>query len=172
MKVSKEPLVSAAALRKRIAELAAEISRDYVDQEMVLIAVLKGAMPFAADLMRALAVDPVLDFVRAKSYEGTASTGDIRFTLLPETPLAGKQILLVEDILDTGQTAAAILERLRAQAPASLRLCTLLDKPVRREIAVAADYAGFVIDDHFVVGYGLDYEERYRALDSVFILET
>lgn len=172
MRPIEPPLIDAAAIAARVEALAREINSEYAGKHVVVLAVLKGALPFAADLLRHLRVDVVLDFVRARSYDGCASSGLVRLTCTPETDLARQHVLLVEDILDTGNTAACIVAWIEEQAPASLRVCTLLDKPSRRQTPLAADYVGFTIDDHFVVGYGLDYNERYRQLPAVHVLDT
>ncbi len=171
MRLSKEPLFTAKVIQRRVKELADEITRDYGQQELVVLVTLKGAIMFAADLCRALSLPVHLDFVRAKSYRGTLTTGTVEIKVHPEVSLAGKHVLVVEDILDTGNTVAALFDRLSADNPASLTLCTLFDKPSRREIPVPKSYVGFTIDDHFVVGYGLDYEERYRELPAVYTLD-
>lgn len=170
MRLSDTPLIDAVRIAARVRQLANEISADYAQSEIVLLTVLKGSFLFAADLLRALSIGATIDFVQARSYDGTNSTGEVHFLYLPETAIAGKHVLIVEDILDTGRTAAAILEHIAALGPASVRLCALLDKPARRVTAVSADYVGFPIGDEFVVGYGLDYEERYRELPAVYTL--
>ena len=172
MRTSDTPLLEAERIAARVAELGAEISRDCGGADLVLIVVLKGAFMFAADLARVLSTCVQVDFIRAKSYGKTSSSGEVRFLQLPETPLTDRHVLVVEDILDTGRTASAILAHIAAQGPASLKLCTLLDKPSRRVTPVKADYTGFTIDSHFVVGYGLDYEEQYREMDAVYLLEN
>lgn len=172
MELKLTPLFSAASIQQRVIELARRISDDFADRPLCLIAVLKGGVVFAADLMRELTIPVTLDFIRARSYDGANSTGQVKFTTMPTHPLAGQNILVVEDILDTGCTAVSIVERLRQENPASLAMCTLLDKPCRRKMPVNADYVGFTIDDLFVVGYGLDYEERGRELPDIHVLET
>ncbi len=172
MRLIEPPLIGAAAIAARIDALAREINRDYAGVRVVVLAVLKGALPFAADLLRRLDGDAVLDFIRARSYDGCGSAGVVRLTFTPETDLTQQHVLLVEDILDTGKTAACLVEWVREQAPASLRVCALLDKPTRRQAAATADYVGFTIEDHFVVGYGLDYNECYRQLPAVYLLDT
>lgn len=166
-----EPLISEEAIQARISELAAEISRDYAQRELVLAVVLKGALMFAADLSRKLTVATSIEFVRARSYQGTRSSRRVQVTIFPEESLAGKHVLIVEDILDTGNTTHFLLDRFREAKPDSLELCTLLDKPARRNIPVTAKYVGFSIDDLFVVGYGLDYEEKFRELPAVYVLD-
>ena len=135
------------------------------------MAVLKGSVFFAADLMRRITRPLQVDFIRAKSYDGTESTGKVLFSVLPETPLKDRHVIVVEDILDTGRTSSAILKWVRSQHPASVALCALLDKPDRRVKKLTADYCGFTIANHFVVGYGLDYNERYRNLPEIRALE-
>jgi len=171
MKLNKSPLISTEAIRQRVAELAAAISADYAGRELLLVAVLKGSVVFMADLLRQLTVPATVEFIQARSYEKTESRGQIVFLYLPEWPLAGKHVLVIEDIVDTGRTAAVILERFKADQPASLALCTLLDKPARREVPVSIQYTGFTIEDHFVVGYGLDYDQRGRELPDIRILD-
>ena len=133
---------------------------------------LKGSVPFSADLARALTVPLQVDYIRAKSYDGTESGGKVHFTHLPEDSLRNRDVLIVEDILDTGNTAEAIFDFVRGQHPASARFITLLDKPSRRVRPVEADFVGFTVEDHFVVGYGLDYNERFRELDGIFTMEA
>jgi len=172
MRLSEVPLIGADTLQRRVVELAVAIGEVYAGRELLLLVVLKGAVPFAADLMRHLEGDLRVDFVRAKSYQGSHSSGSIQITHMPEEPLAGRHVLVIEDILDTGLTAAAIMACLREQGPASLALCTLLDKPTRRTTEIKADFVGFTIDNQFVVGYGLDYNERFRQLPAVYVLNT
>jgi len=172
MRLSETPLIPAETIHDRVGELAQAISTAYDGQELHVIAVLKGGVIFAADLVRRLSVDVVLDFIRVKSYAGAASTGQVEFLHLPDEPVTGKQVLLVEDILDTGRTAQAIVEFLDRQGPASLAVCTLLDKPARRKVPCHADFVGFTIDDHFVVGYGLDLDERFRHLPDIRTIES
>jgi hypoxanthine phosphoribosyltransferase len=171
MRLSDLPLLSAAEIRARVAELAEAISNDYADCDVTLVAVLKGAAVFAADLMRELKIEACLEFIRARSYAGTDSRGSVDITFRPEADLAGRHVIVIEDILDTGRTTSAVMECLRGAGPAGLKLCTLLDKPSRRVIDVRADYVGFTIDNHFVVGYGLDYDDKYRNLPAVYTLE-
>ena len=171
MRRSSEPLISEEAIKQRIGELAEAISRDYANCDLVLAVVLKGAVMFAADLFRRLSIPASIEFVRARSYQGTRSSRRVEITIFPEESLAGKHVLIVEDILDTGYTTHFLLDRFRDANPDSLALCTLLDKPARRNIPVEAKYTGFTIDDQFVVGYGLDYDERFRELPEVYVLE-
>lgn len=172
MKLNKAPLISSEEIQQRIQVLATDISKDYANKDAVMICVLKGAAPFALDLFHAC--DPntfILDYIRAKSYSGTESSGEVTLKYAPDESLAQRHVLVVEDILDTGRTLDVLLKYIQTQHPTSLKICTLLDKPDRRIIPATADYTGFSIDDHFVVGYGLDYNERYRELNAVYCLE-
>lgn len=171
MRLSDAPLIGRDAIADRVRALAAEISSDYAERDLVLVAVLKGAIHFVSDLQRALTIPATLDFVRARSYAGLSSSGSAEIFSEPTVDLAGRHVLIVEDILDTGVTASAIFTRFGAVNPASLDFCTLLDKPSRRKVEVPVRYTGFTIEDRFVVGYGMDYEERYRGLKDIFVLE-
>jgi len=156
---------------QHLKRLAWEIRRDYRDTEPVVIGILKGAFVFMADLVRLLDFPLQVDFVRVESYgAGTRPSGPPRFTLRPHLPLAGRHVLVVEDIVDTGHTTAAVLRDLARQKPASLRLCALLSKPSRRETPVVITYLGMNISNVFVVGYGLDAAERYRNLPHLGVL--
>ncbi len=171
MHLNEVPMISASAIEARIVELAETISRDYAGQEIIAVIVLKGACIFAADLLRQLTAPVSLEFVRARSYRGTTSSGRVDISVLPERSLENAHVLVLEDILDTGRTTSKVLETLAEQHPASIHLCALLDKPSRREVPIEARYTGFRIDDAFVVGYGLDYEEAYRHLPGIHVLE-
>jgi hypoxanthine phosphoribosyltransferase len=161
-------LISAADLQRRVAELAARISADYRDKDLLVVGVLKGAFIFLADLARALTIPVRCDFVKLSTYGlGAESSGTVRLQLDVSQPVAGVAVLIVEDIIDTGTTTSWLIEHLHRQGAASIRLCALLDKPARRRAAVPIDYLGFTIPDHFVVGYGIDYGERYRQLPYV-----
>lgn len=170
MTLSDKPLISRSEIHRRLGELGSEISRDYDGRELLVVIVLRGSVIFAADLVRHLRVPLVMDFIRARSYRGTRSKGTVEFTFLPEASLTGKHVLIIEDILDTGRTVAAIFDRLEAAGTESLRLCTLLDKPHAHGEDIQADYVGFTVGDEFVVGYGLDYNERHRELPEIFTL--
>jgi len=166
-------LIGATQLSGRVSQLAAELSRDYRDKALTIVAVLKGSIFFAADLARAIDLPLTLEFLGVSSYQGgTESTGEVRITSDVSTPMAGRDILLVEDIVDTGLTMRFLLENLRARHPASLRSCALLEKPARSRGQIKLDYRGFAIDDVFVVGYGLDFGERYRNLPFVGVLNA
>ncbi|HLH67573.1 MAG TPA: hypoxanthine phosphoribosyltransferase [Candidatus Dormibacteraeota bacterium] len=166
-------MISARRIARRVREMGQEISSVYadLDQPLVLVVVLKGAAVFAADLLRSLSIPAELEFVRAASYgSGTSSSGKVKFSHLVEGPLTGREILLVEDIVDSGRTVSVILRELRRHQPASLRLAALLDRPARRELPVKIDFTGFVIPDRFVIGYGLDYAGLYRELPGIYSL--
>ena len=164
-------LISQQALARRVKELAAQISRDYQGLRPLLIAPLKGAFVFLADLIRHLKVPVEVDFVRLASYgASTQSSGQVRITKDLETSPAGRHLLIVEDIVDTGVTLGYLIDALRQRSPASLKVCALLDKPQRRRRQVGLEYLGFTIPDQFVVGYGLDFGEKYRELPFVGIL--
>jgi hypoxanthine phosphoribosyltransferase len=167
------PMISARRIARRVRELGHEISGVYddLDQPLVIVVVLKGAAVFAADLLRSLSIPAELEFVRASSYgTGTASSGKVRLAHMVEGPLTGRDILLVEDIVDSGRTISVIVEELRRHHPASLRLAALLDRPARREIEVPIHFTGFRIPDRFVIGYGLDYAGLYRELPGIYSL--
>ena len=160
------------AIQRRIGELGQQITRDFRERRLVLLGVLNGAFVFAADLCRAINLDMEIDFIRVASYgSGTESSGVIRLTKAPEIELAGKDVLLVEDIVDTGTTMAWLQEHFRSSGAASVQICSLIDKHERRTTAIEVDYAGFTLDRGFLVGYGLDYGERYRNLPAIYTLD-
>ena len=166
------PLISARALRARVRALGRRISRDYAGRTLTLVCVLKGAVLFFSDLVRAIDVPVELEFIGVTSYaNATESSGEVRISTDVARPLEGKDVLLVEDIVDTGLTAAFLLSLLQARAPRSLALCTLLEKPSRARTRVDIAYRGFVIDDVFVVGYGLDWAERWRNLPYLGVVD-
>ena len=165
-------LFSEEALDKRVSEIADQINRDYAGKEPMLISVLRGSFVFMADLIRKIEVPCTVDFMSVSSYgRGTTSSGQVQITKDLSDDIEGKDIIVVEDILDSGNTLSYLLELLRARKPASMKLCTLLDKPDRRVKEVHVDYSGFTIPDEFVVGYGLDYAEKYRNLPYIGILK-
>ncbi len=166
-------LISATEIQKRIAELGAQIGRDYEGEDVVVIAVLKGSFIFVADLVRAIASPAVqIEFLALASYgDETKSSGVVRITADLSKPIEGKHVLVVEDIVDTGLTMTYLLDNLRTRKPLSVKLCSLLHKPSRMQREVAIDYLGFTIPDLFVVGYGLDYAQRYRNLPYLGVLE-
>jgi len=166
-------LLSTPQIDARIRELGREISRDYAKAENLhLICVLKGAFMFLADLVRTLQVPVTLDFMALSSYAtGTTSSGEVRLLKDLDTALAGRDVLIIEDIVDTGLTLNYLREILMARGPRSVRTACLLSKPSRRKVDVRVEYIGFTIEDHFVVGYGLDYEGRYRSLPHIAIVD-
>jgi hypoxanthine phosphoribosyltransferase len=166
-------LLSEAAIKARIATLAAEIERDYpASDEIHLVAVLKGGFMFMADLVRAMSDRVTMDFMAVSSYgKGTTSSGQVRVLKDLDSNLEGRHVIVVEDIVDTGLTLHYLQDLLKARAPKSMKTACLLSKPSRRKVEVQVDYIGFTIEDHFVVGYGLDYAEKYRNLPYIAILE-
>ena len=167
-----EILLSEDQIRKRVAELAADIRRDFPD-DLHVIAVLKGAFVFLSDLIRAMPGHVSLDFMAVSSYaKGTTSSGEVRLLKDLDTSLDGRNVVIVEDIVDTGLTLTYLQDILRARNPKSLRTACLLSKPSRRQVDVKVEYIGFTIEDRFVVGYGLDYAEQYRNLPHIAVLGT
>jgi hypoxanthine phosphoribosyltransferase len=156
------------AIAARVAELGRQITADYQGKKLVVIVVLKGSFMFAADLVRAIRLPLRVEFLGVQSYgSGTQTTGAVQIIQDVTQPIEADDVLVVEDIVDTGLTVSYILSLLRARNPGSLRICALLDKPSRRRVEALADYVGFTIDDKFVVGYGLDYAQEYRNLDAL-----
>jgi len=167
-----EVLLTEQQIRDKVAELAAAVSADYAGRQLLIVGVLNGATVFTADLLRNLAVPAELDFIGVASYgDCTESSGECEFTKSVDRELGERHVLVVEDIVDTGRTVAAIVECLKAKGAASVKVCTLLDKPSRREVDFQADYTGFAIPDKFVVGYGLDFAQHYRGLPYVAVLK-
>ena len=166
-------LLGGDAIQSRVTELAAEIERDYpAGEEIHLVCVLKGGFVFMADLIRAMSPRVTLDFIAVSSYaKSTKSSGEVRLLKDLDTGLEGRHVIIVEDIVDTGLTLTYLQDILRARAPKSLRTVCLLSKPSRRQVDVSVDYIGFTIEDRFVVGYGLDYGEKYRNLSSIAVLD-
>lgn len=158
-------------VRRRVRELALEVSQRYAGLEVTLVSILKGSFIFLADLTRALTIPARVDFLGLSSYQGMESSGRVEWTTRLTSPVVGRHVLVVEDIVDTGRTLSVILDYLRQEAPASLRLCALLDKPSRRVVPVPVDFVGFTIGDCFVVGYGLDYDGWFRHLPYIATLE-
>lgn len=164
-------LISDRRIRARVTALARRIDADYHGRKLSLVVVLKGAFMFAADLARQIGIPWTIDFISAASYgEGTRSSGTVAIEGLDRLELGARDVLVIEDILDTGRTSAAILDALLQRGPASLALCTLLRKPAARALDLPARYVGFDIPDDFVVGYGMDYAERYRNLRGIYRL--
>jgi len=167
-----EALVSEEDLQRRVRELGEEISRDYTGKDLFLVGVLKGAVFFLSDLMRALDVPCEVDFMAVASYgSSTDSSGVVRILKDLDATIEGKDVLIVEDIIDSGLTLSYLLRTLRAREPRSLEVCALLTKPERREVDLPIRYTGFEIPNKFVIGYGLDHAERYRNLPYVAVLQ-
>lgn len=170
--MEKEILFSKEAIAGRVRELAAEISRDCAGRDLVVIGILKGAFVFMADLIRALQVPCMVDFTQLASYgSGTVSSGNIVIKKDIGIGIEGKDVLVVEDIVDTGLTLDFLVKTLRERRPRSLKVCVFLDKRMRRKVPFTADYTGFAIDDGFVVGYGLDCNEQDRSLPEVYVIK-
>ena len=167
-----QTLISSERIQERVRELAGEIERDYpADDEIHLVGVLKGGFMFMADLIRGMSARVTLDFIAVSSYaQSTRSSGEVRLLKDLDSGLEGRHVIIVEDIVDTGLTLTYLQDILRARAPKSLRTACLLSKPSRRQVDVNVDYVGFTIEDHFVVGYGLDYAEKYRNLSYIAVL--
>lgn len=165
-------LLSEDEIREKVRELGGKITADYKNSNLMLVTVLKGAVVFLADLMRQIDVPAEIDFMVVSSYgSGVKSSGVVKIVKDLDVPLAGKDILIVEDILDSGLTLSSIKELLESRGPRSIRIATLLDKPSRRKVDLQADYIGFSVPDEFVIGYGLDYDEKYRNLPYIGILK-
>ena len=165
-------LLSEDEIREKVRELGGKITADYKNSNLMLVTVLKGAVVFLADLMRQIDVPAEIDFMVVSSYgSGVKSSGVVKIVKDLDVPLAGKDILTVEDILDSGLTLSYIKELLESRGPRSIRIATLLDKPSRRKVDLQADYIGFSVPDEFVIGYGLDYDEKYRNLPYIGILK-
>ena len=171
-KMHKEILFSRDVIAQRVQEIARQISADYSGRELIVIGVLKGAFIFMADLIRAMSIPCKVDFVRVASYgAGSESSGKAVLTKDIETSIKGRDILVVEDIVDTGLTLTYLVDWLKERNPQSLKVCAFLDKRKRRKVSFEADYVGFTIDDGFVVGYGLDFNEQARFLPEVYIIK-
>jgi hypoxanthine phosphoribosyltransferase len=157
---------------KRVQELARQISADYDGEEPVLVGILNGVVFFFVDLVRNMTIPAKIDFMRAASYGSAMSTsGEVKVTKDVELPIADRDVIIVEDIVDTGLTLARIVERFETENPRSIRICALIDKHERREVAVNVDYCGFPMEEGFLVGYGLDYDEQYRYLPDIYALK-
>ncbi|HSQ19935.1 MAG TPA: hypoxanthine phosphoribosyltransferase [Blastocatellia bacterium] len=174
-------LISRQDIAKRVSELAAQISKDYAGESVILVGVLKGAAIFLSDLARQIELDATFDFIGVSSYgnrptptqelkSGWDSTGEVKLTKDTDQTIKDKNIILVEDILDTGLTMSYLKRMLQARQPKTLKVAALLDKPSRRKLPLEGDYVGFKIPDEFVVGYGLDYAERYRNLSDICVV--
>ncbi|MDD3156881.1 hypoxanthine phosphoribosyltransferase [Anaeromusa sp.] len=165
-------LLSEEQLRQRVRELGEEISKEYAGKEILMIGVLRGAVMFMADLARAITVPVMIDFMAVSSYgTSTSSSGIVRILKDLDEEVAGKHVLIVEDIIDSGLTLSYLVDNIKSRQPASVRICTLLNKPERRKVDLEVNYNGFVVPDEFVVGYGLDYAEKYRNVPFIGILK-
>lgn len=162
-----KPFITQESLKQRIVALASEINRDFQGQDVVFVGVLNGSFIFLSDLVREMKLTSQIEFVSLSSYEGTESTGQVRFHLDVKQNLEGKNVILVEDIVDTGLTIQFLLEHFRLKKPKSLKLCSLLRKKARLKVEVPIDYLGFDIEDKFVIGYGLDFNGNYRELPYI-----
>ena len=170
--MAREIVFSREVIQKRVQEMADQISKDYAGSDLIMIGILRGAFIFMADLIRAMNIPCKVDFVRVASYgAGTESFGKIVMTKDIETSICGRDILIVEDIIDKGLTLQYLTSWFKERNPRSLKVCAFLDKRKRRKVSFEADYVGFTIDDGFVVGYGLDYDEKYRFLPDVYIIK-
>ena len=172
MQKIKKVLISECDLKKRVKELAAQITKDYKGETVTFICILSGASIFFADLVRELDLDTRFEFMSVSSYgSGTVSSGEVKILKDVNHPIAGKHVIIVEDIIDSGCTLSFLKRVLAQRNPASIKVCTILDKPSRRKVDFKGEYVGFEIPDEFVIGYGLDYDGKYRNLKDVCVLE-
>lgn len=162
-----ETLISRDRIQSRVRELGQQITRDYKGNELMVVGVLRGAFIFTADLIREIDLPIVVDFLQVSSYAGTETSGVVRFEVDLGHSIEGRDVLIVEDVIDTGLTMRYLLDHLKLRNPRSIKICALLSKPSRARVVVAADYAGFEIGDRFVVGYGLDFDQHYRNLPYI-----
>ena len=165
------PLISELEVSRHIKKIGKKISKDYKTKDLVLVGILKGSFIFLSDLTRQISIDHEIDFIGASSYQGTSSTGQIVFTKQPDLEFENRDILLVEDIVDTGNTLWKIVEFVQLLNPRSIKICSLIDKHERREVQIKVDYSCFLLDKGFIVGYGLDYNEKYRNLPAIYDLK-
>lgn len=171
--MSREILFSRAEIQKRVKELADQISQDYAGRELIIVGILKGAFIFMADLIREISIPCRVDFARLASYgAGSESSGKVVMTKDIETSIKGRDVLIVEDILDTGLTMQYYVDWMKERNPNSLKICVFLDKRKRRKVSFEADYVGFTMEDGFVVGYGLDFNEQYRFSPDIYVIHT
>ena len=167
----KEVLYSEEKIKEKVKELGERIREDYKDKNLLLLGILKGCVPFMADIMRSIDLDLEYDFMDVSSYQGTRSMGEVRILKDISTNIVDKDILIVEDIIDTGVTLSYLTKLLRSRGAKSVEIVTMLSKPSRRKVDLAVKYNGYEIDDHFVIGYGMDYNERFRGLPYIGILD-
>jgi hypoxanthine phosphoribosyltransferase len=168
----KELVIKRSALARRVKELGAAITRDYADTPLLVVGILNGAFMFMADLVREIRLDMEIDFVRAASYGMKTASGTLSLTKDVELDLTGRDVLIVEDIIDTGQTMAHLKKLFNGRGVSSVRFCALIDKKERREVDIVIDYIGFEVSTGFLVGYGLDCREQYRQLPEVYLLKN
>ncbi len=169
--IEKELVFSREQIAERVSSLATQISLDYKDKELILVGVLKGTFTFMADLVRDLSIPVKIDFVRIASYGSKTSPGEIRLLKDMELPIDGRDVLIVEDIVDTGLTLENLRKRLEERGAASIKTCALVDKSERREVPIKIDYVGFSMEKGFVVGYGMDFNEQFRELPEIYCLK-
>lgn len=167
----KEVLYSEEEIKEKVKELGERIREDYKDKNLLLLGILKGCVPFMADIMRSINLDLEYDFMDVSSYQGTRSMGEVRILKDISTNIVDKDILIVEDIIDTGVTLSYLTKLLRSRGAKSVEIVTMLSKPSRRKVDLPVKYNGYEIDDHFVIGYGMDYNERFRGLPYIGILD-
>lgn len=166
--MTEEILITKEQLEEKVAELGSQISKDYEGEPILLVGILKGSVPFMADLMRHIDGDVEIDFMAVSSYGGsTSSSGVVRIIKDLDHDIEGKNVIIVEDIVDSGLTLSYLKAHLLGRNPASLKICTILDKPARRRVEFTPDYCGFQVEDKFIVGYGLDYNQKYRQLPYI-----
>ena len=169
---SRRILFSREQIAAETKRLGQQITRDFQGEEVMLIGVLKGSFLFIADLIREIEVPTIVDFVRLASYgSGTQTSGIIEFRKELEMPIRDRNVIIVEDIVDSGYTLESLYNKLLNQSPRSLKICTLIDKRARREVEIEADYVGITMDDGFIIGYGLDHDEKYRNLPDIYLIE-
>jgi hypoxanthine phosphoribosyltransferase len=165
------PIISENEIKKRVSEIGSKISRDYNDKSLVLIGILKGSFIFLADLSRKISIDHEVDFVGATSYKGTSSAGTVKLTKDIDIDIENKDVLIVEDIVDTGNTMLALIDYFNSFKPNSIKICSFIDKHERREVDINVSYSGFSLEKGFIVGYGLDYNEKHRNLSAIYDLK-
>ncbi len=166
-------MISEEKIAEIVSDLGAKISEDYKDKNLLMVSILKGSVIFMSDLMRKITIPCRIDFMAVSSYNGgTKSSGEVKIIKDLDKPIEGYDLLVVEDVLDSGLTLDYILKLLKSRNPKSIKICTLLDKPQRRKVNITADYSGFEIPDEFIVGYGLDYDEKYRNLPFIGCLKS
>ena len=166
--VAQEILITREQLAQRVKELGQQITKDYEGEPVLLVGILRGSVPFMADIMREIDLDVTIDFMSVSSYGGSTKTsGVVRIIKDLETPIEGRNVIIIEDIIDTGLTLHYLKSYLEGRNPKSLKICSILDKPSRRKIEIKGDYVGFEVEDKFIVGYGLDFNQRYRQLPFI-----